>query len=110
MKLSTVGGVGHQEEEGGDKRCLNSELWHACAGPLVCLPDVGTRVVYFPQGHSEQVVVSTNKEVEGHIPNYPNLSPQLICQLHDVTMHADAETDEVYTQLTLQPLNPLSRI
>ncbi|KAK8934820.1 Auxin response factor 12 [Platanthera zijinensis] len=106
MKLSTVGGVGHQEDEGGDKRCLNSELWHACAGPLVCLPNVGTRVVYFPQGHSEQVVASTNKEVEGHIPNYPNLPPQLICQLHDVTMHADAETDEVYTQMTLQPLNP----
>lgn len=40
---------------GEEKRCLNSELWHACAGPLVCLPTVGTRVVYFPQGHSEQV-------------------------------------------------------
>jgi hypothetical protein len=38
-----------------EKKCLNSELWHACAGPLVCLPTVGTRVVYFPQGHSEQV-------------------------------------------------------
>lgn len=106
MKLSAVGGVGQQQDEGGDKRCLNSELWHACAGPLACLPNVGTRVVYFPQGHVEQVVASTHKDVEGHIPNYPNLPPQLICQLHDVTMHADAETDEVYTQMTLQPLNP----
>ncbi|XP_042454179.1 auxin response factor 12-like isoform X2 [Zingiber officinale] len=91
--------------EGVEKRCLNSELWHACAGPLVCLPTAGTRVVYFPQGHSEQVVASTNKEVEGHIPNYPSLPPQLFCQLHKVTMHADAETDEVYAQMTLQPLN-----
>lgn len=39
----------------GEKRVLNSELWHACAGPLVSLPAVGSRVVYFPQGHSEQV-------------------------------------------------------
>ncbi|GKV15193.1 hypothetical protein SLEP1_g25995 [Rubroshorea leprosula] len=39
----------------GEKRVLNSELWHACAGPLVSLPPVGSRVVYFPQGHSEQV-------------------------------------------------------
>lgn len=39
----------------GEQRCLNSELWHACAGPLVSLPMVGSRVVYFPQGHSEQV-------------------------------------------------------
>jgi len=34
---------------------LNSELWHACAGPLVSLPQLGSLVFYFPQGHSEQV-------------------------------------------------------
>lgn len=34
---------------------INSELWHACAGPLVSLPPAGSLVVYFPQGHSEQV-------------------------------------------------------
>jgi hypothetical protein len=116
-----------------EHKCLNSELWHACAGPLVSLPAVGSRVVYFPQGHSEQVreistqhkirtalavslrnsnitlffqnsknspfftqvlgefplqvAASTNKEMESQIPNYPNLPPQLICQLHNVTMH-----------------------
>ncbi|ONM33133.1 Auxin response factor 6 [Zea mays] len=93
-------------ESDGEQRCLNSELWHACAGPLVSLPVVGSRVVYFPQGHSEQVAASTNKEVDAQIPNYPNLPPQLICQLHNVTMHADAETGEVYAQMTLQPLSP----
>ncbi|XP_015069914.1 auxin response factor 8-like isoform X1 [Solanum pennellii] len=104
MKLSTSG-MGQQAHE-GENKCLNSELWHACAGPLVCLPTVGSRVVYFPQGHSEQVAATTNKEVDIHIPNYPNLPPQLICQLHNVTMHADVETDEVYAQMTLQPLTP----
>ncbi|CAN1228624.1 Auxin response factor 8 [Linum perenne] len=90
----------------GENKCLNSELWHACAGPLVSLPTVGSRVVYFPQGHSEQVVATTNKEIDGQIPNYPSLSAQLICQLHNLTMHADVETDEVYAQMTLQPLTP----
>ncbi|XAR58095.1 hypothetical protein NMG60_11026478 [Bertholletia excelsa] len=104
MKLSTSG-LGQQSPE-GEKKCLNSELWHACAGPLVCLPTVGSRVVYFPQGHSEQVAATTNKEVDAHMPNYPSLPPQLICQLHNVTMHADVETDEVYAQMTLQPLTP----
>ncbi|MBA0836568.1 hypothetical protein Goarm_008771, partial [Gossypium armourianum] len=53
------------------------------------------------------VAASTNKEeVDVHVPNYPSLPPQLICQLHNVTMHADVETDEVYAQMTLQPLNP----
>uniref|UniRef100_A0A0D6R1F8 Auxin response factor n=1 Tax=Araucaria cunninghamii TaxID=56994 RepID=A0A0D6R1F8_ARACU len=103
MRLSSPG-FGQQGQE-GERRCLNSELWHACAGPLVSLPAVGSRVVYFPQGHSEQVAASTNKEVDAHIPNYPNLPPQLICQLHNVTMHADVETDEVYAQMTLQPLS-----
>ncbi|KAG6601996.1 Auxin response factor 8, partial [Cucurbita argyrosperma subsp. sororia] len=56
MKLSTSG-FGQQDHEGGEKKCLNSELWHACAGPLVSLPTSGTRVVYFPQGHSEQEVM-----------------------------------------------------
>ncbi|KAI4297298.1 hypothetical protein L6164_037192 [Bauhinia variegata] len=104
MRLSTAGFSPPPQE--GEKRVPDSELWHACAGPLVSLPAVGSRVVYFPQGHSEQVAVSTNKEVDAHIPNYPSLPPQLICQLHNVTMHADAETDEVYAQMTLQPLNP----
>ncbi|XP_062202217.1 auxin response factor 25-like [Phragmites australis] len=105
MKLSPSMMPEASPECDGEQRCLNSELWHACAGPLVSLPVVGSRVVYFPQGHSEQVAASTNKEVDAQIPNYPNLPPQLICQLHNVTMHADAETEEVYAQMTLQPLS-----
>ncbi|XP_051151932.1 auxin response factor 6-like [Andrographis paniculata] len=109
MRLSSSSsastGFDAQPEE-GEKKCLNSELWHACAGPLVSLPQIGSRVVYFPQGHSEQVAASTNKEVDAAIPNYPGLQPQLICHLHNVTMHADVETDEVYAQMTLQPLTP----
>ncbi|KAL5864675.1 hypothetical protein ACOSQ3_002189 [Xanthoceras sorbifolium] len=104
MRLSSSGF--NQQTQEGEKKCLNSELWHACAGPLVSLPHVGSRAVYFPQGHSEQVAASTNKEVDAHIPNYPSLPAQLICQLHNVTMHADVETDEVYAQMTLQPLSP----
>ncbi|KAK7246918.1 hypothetical protein RIF29_41789 [Crotalaria pallida] len=104
MKLSSAGFSPPPEE--GEKRVLDSELWHACAGPLISLPAVGSRVVYFPQGHSEHVAASTNREVDGHMPNYPSLPPQLVCQLHNVTMHADSETDEVYAQMTLQPLSP----
>ncbi|KAL6538207.1 ADP-ribosylation factor, Arf Arf6 [Orobanche gracilis] len=101
----TTTGFNAQLEE-GETKCLNSELWHACAGPLVSLPQMRSRVVYFPQGHSEQVTASTNKEIDSAIPNCPGLQPQLICQLHNVTMHADIETDEVYAQMTLQPLSP----
>ncbi|XP_076890600.1 auxin response factor 19-like [Bidens hawaiensis] len=83
---------------------MHSDLWHACAGPLVSLPPVGSLVVYFPQGHSEQVAVSMKKDTQ-NIPNYPNLPSKLICMLHNVVLHADAETDEVYAQMTLQHVN-----
>ncbi|XP_052198719.1 auxin response factor 6-like [Diospyros lotus] len=52
MRLSSVGFT--QQSPEGEKRCLNSEIWHACAGLLVSLLAIGSRVVYFPQGHSEQ--------------------------------------------------------
>ncbi|XP_020689469.1 auxin response factor 19 isoform X1 [Dendrobium catenatum] len=91
--------------DGGERKTINPELWHACAGPLVTLPPVGSLVAYFPQGHSEQVAASMQKDIDAHFPNYPNLPSKLICLLHNVTLHADTETDEVYAQMTLQPVN-----
>ncbi|TKY57647.1 Auxin response factor 5 [Spatholobus suberectus] len=93
------------QEHSGLRKTLNSELWHACAGPLVSLPQVGSLVFYFPQGHSEQVAASTRRTATSQIPNYPNLPSQLLCQVQNVTLHADKETDEIYAQMTLQPLN-----
>lgn len=93
------------QEHCGVRKTLNSELWHACAGPLVSLPQVGGLVYYFPQGHSEQVAASTRRTATSQIPNYPNLPSQLLCQVQNVTLHADKETDEIYAQMTLQPLN-----
>ncbi|KAE8688077.1 Auxin response factor 16 [Hibiscus syriacus] len=92
----------------GERKSINSELWHACAGPLVSLPPVGSLVVYFPQGHSEQVAASMQKETD-FVPSYPNLPSKLICMLHNVTLHADPETDEVYAQMTLQPVSKYDR-
>ncbi|KAM7513079.1 hypothetical protein LguiB_011954 [Lonicera macranthoides] len=78
--------------ETGERKVINSELWHACAGPLVSLPLVGSLVV----------AASMQKDTDS-VPSYPNLASKLICMLHNVTLHADAETDEVYAQMTLQP-------
>ncbi|XVF35985.1 hypothetical protein REPUB_Repub19eG0019200 [Reevesia pubescens] len=93
------------QDQSGTRKAMNSELWHACAGPLVFLPQVGSLVYYFPQGHSEQVAVSTKRMATSQIPNYPNLPSQLMCQVHNVTLHADRDTDEIYTQMSLQPVN-----
>ncbi|XP_068312196.1 auxin response factor 5-like [Pyrus communis] len=93
------------QDHSGSRKAINSELWHACAGPLVCLPQVGSLSYYFPQGHSEQVAVSTKRTATSQIPNYPNLPSQLLCQVQNVTLHADKETDEIYAQMILKPVN-----
>ncbi|PPR98867.1 hypothetical protein GOBAR_AA21810 [Gossypium barbadense] len=100
---------GSAEGEAPERRHINPELWQACAGPLVNLPAAGTHVVYFPQGHSEQVAASMKKDVDAQIPNYPNLPSKLLCLLHNVTLHADPETDEVYAQMTLQPVSSFDK-
>ncbi|CAN6539255.1 unnamed protein product [Malus baccata var. baccata] len=93
------------QDHSGTRKAINSELWHACAGPLVCLPQVGSLSYYFPQGHSEQVAVSTKRTATSQIPNYPNLPSQLLCQVQNVTLHADKETDEIYAQMSLKPVS-----
>ncbi|CAI9756790.1 unnamed protein product [Fraxinus pennsylvanica] len=80
---------------------------------------------------SQQIAVSTNKKVDAHTLNYPSLPAQLICQLHNVTMHvkdlqfwlrsnyplqacsrsllfvihADIETDEIATLMVYTKLS-----
>ncbi|XP_035815755.1 auxin response factor 4-like [Zea mays] len=39
---------------GEGKDALFVELWKACAGPLSCVPPLGQKVYYLPQGHIEQ--------------------------------------------------------
>nr|CAX63111.1 ARF4 protein [Cabomba aquatica] len=90
---------------GGGSICL--ELWHACAGPLIYLPKKGHTVVYFPQGHLEQVLAASSyfKSLEHHqirMLTY-DLPPQIFCRVLDVKLHADQENDDVYAQVTLLP-------
>ncbi|XP_062196109.1 auxin response factor 21-like isoform X2 [Phragmites australis] len=102
---TSSGGAGGEGGGEGRGTKVNQELWYACAGPLVALPPAGSLVVYFPQGHSEQVAASMRKDAYAKIPSYPNLTSRLICILHSVTMHADPDTDEVYARMTLQPVS-----
>ncbi|KAF7108456.1 hypothetical protein CFC21_108933 [Triticum aestivum] len=102
-------GSGAGGGEGARGSRVNQELWYACAGPLVALPPPGSLVVYFPQGHSEQVAASMRKDADAQIPSYPNLPSKLICILHSVTMQSDPDTDEVYARMTLQPVSNVSQ-
>ncbi|XP_008811924.2 auxin response factor 2A-like [Phoenix dactylifera] len=81
---------------------LYTELWHACAGPLVTVPRVGEKVFYFPQGHMEQVEASTNQVADQQMPIY-NLPSKILCRVINVQLKAEPDTDEVFAQVTLLP-------
>ncbi|KAJ0795023.1 putative transcription factor ARF family [Helianthus annuus] len=81
---------------------IYKELWRACAGPLVTVPQEQELVFYFPQGHIEQVEASTNQVAEQQMPMY-NLPSKILCRVMNVHLRAELESDEVFAQITLMP-------
>ncbi|KAI3954265.1 hypothetical protein MKW98_018089 [Papaver atlanticum] len=84
------------------EEALYTELWHACAGPLVTVPREGERVFYFPQGHIEQVEASTNQVADQQMP-VCDLPWKILCRVINVHLKAEPDTDEVFAQVTLLP-------
>ncbi|KAL5155378.1 Auxin response factor 18 [Glycine soja] len=80
------------------EKCLDSRLWHACAGGMVQMPVVNAKVFYFPQGHAEHACGPVDFRV------YPKIPPFIQCKVGAIKYMADPETDEVYVKLRLVPL------
>ncbi|KAG6415390.1 hypothetical protein SASPL_122801 [Salvia splendens] len=80
------------------ERSLDSELWHACAGGMVQMPPVNSKVFYFPQGHAEHTLTSVDF---GALPKFP---PMILCRVAAVKYLADPDTDEVYGKIRLIPV------
>ncbi|XP_022746493.1 auxin response factor 18-like [Durio zibethinus] len=79
------------------EKCLDPQLWHACAGGMVQMPSVNSKVFYFAQGHAEHA--------NGNVNFGSLLIPSLIlCQISAIKFMADPETDEVYAKIMLVPL------
>ncbi|GLT90745.1 hypothetical protein SLE2022_086630 [Rubroshorea leprosula] len=87
---------------GGGGDVLYTELWKEIAGPLVEVPRAGERVLYFPQGHMEQLEASTNQELNQRIPPF-KLQSKILCRVINIQLLAEQETDEVYAQIALLP-------
>ncbi|XP_073145707.1 auxin response factor 1-like isoform X2 [Henckelia pumila] len=87
---------------GGSNDALYRELWHACAGPLVTLPQEGERVYYFLEGHMEQLEASTDQGLDQQLHSF-KLPSKILCKVMNVSLRAEQDTDEVYAQITLIP-------
>ncbi|TKY48534.1 Auxin response factor 18 [Spatholobus suberectus] len=79
------------------EKSLDPQLWHACAGGMVQMPAVNSKVFYFPQGHAEHA----HSNVDFGASRIPPLIP---CRVAAVKFLADPETDEVFAISRLVPL------
>ncbi|KAJ8751544.1 hypothetical protein K2173_016779 [Erythroxylum novogranatense] len=83
-----------KESENG----LDPQLWHACAGSMVQIPPLNSKVFYFPQGHAEHSQTTVDYSSSPRIPAL------IFCLVAGVKYLADLETDEVYAKISLVPL------
>ncbi|CAI0442756.1 unnamed protein product [Linum tenue] len=80
------------------ENCLDSQFWHACAGGMVQMPPLNSKVYYFPQGHAEHAQ-SNGVDFGPHL-QIPAMVP---CEVSAINYMADPETDEVFAKIRLNP-------
>ncbi|GAU20291.1 hypothetical protein TSUD_337720 [Trifolium subterraneum] len=84
-------------------RSVDPQLWHAIAGGMVQMPEVNSKIFYFPQGHAEHACELVNFSAHSIIPHkIPSLIP---CRVESIKYMADPETDEVFAKLRLVPMH-----
>lgn len=89
---ATSGDIHHRE--------IDPRIWRACAGASVQIPQLYSRVYYFPQGHVEHCCPSSP------LMSTPPLSPYPVpCTISSIALLADPITDEVFAHLVLQPVS-----
>nr|QCI44198.1 ARF20 [Lilium hybrid cultivar] len=80
-----------------ERRPIDPQVWKACAAPKSQIPTVGDLVYYFTDSHAEQASSS------------PDLSPIhltaacALCRVAAVSLLADADTDEAFARILLDP-------
>ncbi|KAF8048135.1 hypothetical protein N665_2650s0002 [Sinapis alba] len=86
-------------------RYLYDQLWKLCAGPLFELPIIGKQVYYFPQGHIEELVASSNDNLCQLKPIF-DISSKIQCNVINIKLKMETNTDEVYAKIMLLPCSP----
>ncbi|XP_071696971.1 auxin response factor 18-like [Rutidosis leptorrhynchoides] len=84
------------------EKCLDSQLWHACAGSMIQLPLVNSKVFYFPQGHAEHTAGNVDFRGRNSQSRVPAWIP---CRVAGIRFKADVDTDEVYAKIRLIPVS-----
>ncbi|CAK8535881.1 unnamed protein product [Lathyrus sativus] len=77
---------------------VDPQLWHAVDGGMVQIPQVNSKIFYFPQGHAKHAYQSVTFPADFIIPS------QIPCGFAAIYYRVDPDTDEVYAKLRLVPL------
>ncbi|KAK6126673.1 hypothetical protein DH2020_039581 [Rehmannia glutinosa] len=93
----TITLVESKEKTEETEKCMDSQFWHACAGNMVQMPPVNSKVFYVLQGHLEQC--SENVD----LGSYPSFPPHIPCTVSSIKFMANPETDEVFAKIRLVP-------
>ncbi|KAK2354391.1 auxin response factor [Trifolium repens] len=76
---------------------LSAQLWCICNGS-VYIPKIGEKVLYFPQGHMEQVAIYHQQESNFGLPW------KILCLVINVQLKVVGNTDKLLALVTLIPL------
>lgn len=87
-----------KEAKKDTEKSLDAQLWHACAGGMVQIPPVNSKVYYFPQGHAEHAQSPVDFGGSSRIP------PLILCRIISVKFMADSVTDEVFAKIQMIPM------
>ncbi|OAY82654.1 Auxin response factor 18 [Ananas comosus] len=85
------------------EKCLDPQLWHACAGGMVQMPPIHSKVYYFPQGHAEH---AQGGPADPLGPSPSRVPPLILARVSAIKFMADPETDEVFARIRLVPVRP----
>ncbi|KAF8101649.1 hypothetical protein N665_0202s0012 [Sinapis alba] len=86
----------------GTNNYLDDKLWKLCAGPMFDPPKIGEKVLYFPQGHIEQLVNSINDELCQLKPIF-DIPSKICCNVYSINLKVETNTDEIYAEVSLLP-------
>ncbi|KAJ4812140.1 Auxin response factor [Rhynchospora pubera] len=83
------------------EKSLDPQLWHACAGGMVQMPLVHSKVYFFPQGYMEHASNGTYLDLPITAARVP---PLILCSVQSIKYLADSDSDEVYSKIQLVPI------
>ncbi|KAK8953218.1 Auxin response factor 6 [Platanthera guangdongensis] len=78
--------------------CMNSQLWHACAGIAIHVLMVDSLFYYSHWGHAEHAQSSV------HFNTFIEIPPLILCRVSFVKFIVDSDNDDIFANISMIPI------